>query len=336
MDAFQQDVNNKPCISISETTWPVIQSIKTSRLWALVDGANWPEIQSILADYAPHHICLYSTADPDSQRSAPWLICVESDSEIQSLLLQRDPNTHAVIFFHSEQEMRQLRDHFRHFTMLWTPVNPNAPVYFRFYDPRVLLDMVSALNIQKLSQFYSGIESFYVPLTFQMQLPASSSIATEELGKRASSPTRFIKLALENVPDLAQHNSNQSFKVNPKEYQMFIHLLNQRSVLNLAVALFQAYDEQFPAYNYVDAAQLAYQNASKYRFTTQNEMTVLADCFLWLGHNFPENSPDAAVLLNDPQSQGLQHLYAWLQSIKTAAPLAIDGRSHLREAGRRQ
>lgn len=336
MDALQQDENNKPCISISETSWPVIQSIETSRLWALVDGVNWPEIQSILADQVPHHICLYSTADPDSQRSAPWLIRVESGSEIQNLLLQRDPNTHAVIFFHSQCEIRQLRGHFRRFTMLWTPVNPDAPVYFRFYDPRVLLDMVSALNIQKLSQFYSGVDAFYVPLTFQMQLPASSSIATVELGEKTSSPTRFIQLAPENVPDLAQHNSNQSFKVNPNEYQMFIHLLNQRSVLNLAVALFQAYDEQFPAYNYVDAAQLAYQNAPKYRFTTQNEMTVLADCFLWLGHNFPANSPDAAGLLNDRQSQGLQHLHAWLQSIKTADPLVIDGRAPLRETGRRQ
>ncbi len=315
MDILQKDLNTSPGISIAETPWQVIKSHEPSNLWALVDGANWPEIQSILAEQVPPHACLYSTTDPDSQRIAPWLIRVEPDSAIQSLLEARDSNTHAVVFFHSPKGIRQLRDHFRRYTMLWTPANPDMPVYFRFYDPRVLLDMITALDEAKTAQFFNGIEAFYIPISYHSCLPKSVNILPVSLGETVLITERCLRLAQDHPVDAISQTS-QSFKVSQAEYQRFADLLRQRKPLNLAAKLYHTYQALFPVKCYEASVQIAYRNAAYYQFQSENELMLLADCYLWLGQDFPAQSPAAEVLLTEMHPQRLHHLMVWLQAEK--------------------
>lgn len=62
-------------------------------------------------------------------------------------------NNSRGILLQSDATIRELRAHLRRFTMLWTPADDHAPVYFRFYDPRVVVDMAQALEPWKLGRF---------------------------------------------------------------------------------------------------------------------------------------------------------------------------------------
>ena len=317
MDISQKELSNSLGISITETSWQTVTSLESSDLWALVDTINWPEIQSILAEQVPPHACLYTTTNPDTLRIAPWLIRVEPDSVMQSLLEARDPNTHAVVFFHSKQGIRQLRDHFRRYTMLWTPANPDMPVYFWFYDPRVLMDMMSALDEHKLAQFFNGIDAFYIAKSYQTRLPSHIDISRPGLDK----PNYIYEVCLAiqlNQADstLDQTQVSQGFKVNSAEYQRFTDLFNQRHALNLAADLYQSYQSHFPFAYYETAAQLTCQHAPNYQIVSKNERLLLADCFLWLGQDFPAQSPAADVLLSEQHPQRFHHLMAWLEEEK--------------------
>ncbi|WP_417583956.1 DUF4123 domain-containing protein [Nitrincola sp.] len=313
MDISQSVWDMAPGISASEINWPTLLAIKTSNLWALVDGVNWPEIQSILAEHLPSHACLYSTTDPDSQRIAPWLIRIEPDSPLLNLLQHRDPDTHAFVLFHSSLGLKQLRDHFRHFTLLWTPANTDAPVYFRFYDPRVLLDMACALTGNKLMQFYAGIDAFYAPLSARMRLPESTGLEAMLPGEQANAQGRLIQLTLQDSTQTPARSA-RSFRVNQSEYEAFLHLAQQRSPLNLAAELYTTHKQMFPAELYQKVALIACQQAPGYNLTTQNGLRILASCLLWLGPEFPQNDLAAEILLTDEQPDRIHHLHAWLQT----------------------
>ena len=306
---------NTPHFSITETSWHSVTSNESTSLWALVDGVNWPEIQSILAEEVPPHASLYTTTDPETKRLGPWLIRVEPNSVIQTLLETRDPNTHAVVFFHSQQGIRQLRSHFRHYTLLWTPANPAMPEYFRFYDPRVLMDMMSALEEHKLAQFFKGIDTVYLPNSFQINLPTHVNLLPPSL----DNPLLITEVCLAinvNQRDIPFTQASQSFSVSPIEFQRFTELLKQRKPHHLAITLYQSYQDYFPAIRYEVAAKLSCQYAPKYQLLSSKEYLLLADCYLWLGQDFPANSPAAQVLLTEKHSQRFHHLMKWLEGEK--------------------
>ena len=58
---------------------------------------------------------------------------------------------HGGILFSSDKSAEELRRHFRRFTLAWLP-DRDAAVYFRFYDPRVFMDMTEAMKPGRLAK----------------------------------------------------------------------------------------------------------------------------------------------------------------------------------------
>lgn len=309
------DLIRNNTFSVTEQNWQSDILASSVPLWAVVDGVSWPEIQSLLAENIPPHACLYTSTDPNTQRIAPWLVRVEPDSAMQALFESRDPATYSIIFFHSHKGLKQLRDHFRRYTMLLIPTIPDTPVYFRFYDPRVLMDMMTALDTYKLMLFFNGIEAFYIPNSYQLCLPNTIHIFPIPLDHVSLITDACLAIKPAHSDQLPPHAS-QSFRVSHSELQCFKELMQQRQPLNLATKLYQTYQGNFSAVHYERAAQLAVQQSSNYSIKSENEHMLLADCYLWLGPNFPANSPVAEALLSERDTKRFQRLIAWLQEEK--------------------
>lgn len=309
------DVVKQPPIRLTEIDWNTSVLSSPSPLWALVDGVNWPEIQAVLAEYLPPHACLYTTTDPGTQRTAPWLVRVEAGTPMQSLFELQDPNNHGVIYFHSQRGLKQLRDHFRRYTLLMTPANPDMPVYFRFYDPRVLLDMMSALDEYKLAQFFVGIERFFIPKSYPIGLPTYTDVLPLPLDQTTQVTDACLAIEL-NQPDAQLIQATQGFKVNDQEFQQFNQLMAQRRPLNLALKLYRLYADHFTAAHYEYASQLSYQTGAHFSLKSEREQLLLADCYLWLGRDFLSHKPEAKSLLLAKHPNRFFHLQTWLNEQK--------------------
>ena len=102
---------------------------------------------------------------------------LEPNTPFHEAWSEKPTDAHAGVLFTSDADIAALRAHFRHYTMANIPTKPDAPVYFWFYDPRVLLDFVSACDGPNLARLFGGITEFYVPLSPSCLVPSEADIA---------------------------------------------------------------------------------------------------------------------------------------------------------------
>jgi uncharacterized protein DUF4123 len=62
------------------------------------------------------------------------------------------------IFARSPAVLRELRHHFRKFLMVYSP--DAKPLYFRYYDPRVLRIYLPTCNAEELETVFGPVESY--------------------------------------------------------------------------------------------------------------------------------------------------------------------------------
>ncbi len=275
--------------SIEYANWSQIDMPNGPPLWALIDGVSWPEASALVAQTAEQSTCLYASADPQSQAIAPWLVKIDHGSEMAAIIQQRPHGTHSHILFHSTWSLSDLRQHFRKFTMVWTPANAEAPSYFRFYDPRVLADVTKALVPDSIEQLLLATTEVFLPSSPFVMI--EEPLANDWTVDHASSFVRVASGAKERDPRRAR-----SFRVSQPEFNRLTAFQQKRARLSLAHKLAPDYPgKKMP--DIAAAVVHAHKTGQAYRMVSHKQINTLARCTLELGLQFPDAYPDAIQVL---------------------------------------
>jgi hypothetical protein len=128
-------------------------------VYAVLDGASVPDLLAHLDRYEPEYVCLYrGELEPDMEEVAPYLIRVEPDSEFAEWLIEQGWGRHWGIYARSPEDLAAVRRHFR--TFLIVHDSNGKPLYFRYYDPRVLRVYLPTCNAAELATIFGPIQSY--------------------------------------------------------------------------------------------------------------------------------------------------------------------------------
>lgn len=157
-------------------------------VFAVLDGASVPGLPQALFEMKPEHECLYrGELAPDMAAVAPYLVRLLAESEFTKWVVEQGWGKHWGIFAASRADLRALRQHFRAFTTVYDEAG--KPMYFRFYDPRVLRTYLPTCNPQELATVFGPVAAYLLEgeepasmLKFRFEAGALKQ-DKEELGK---------------------------------------------------------------------------------------------------------------------------------------------------------
>lgn len=130
-------------------------------LCAVLDGASVPNLLTRLAAYRLPNVCLLSgDVDENLARVAPYLVQFQADSEFLMLLLTEGLGQHWGIIAASDAHLRTLRIHFRNLLSVWD--FEGKPLYFRYYDPRVLRVYLPTCHAEELNVLFNPVSAYYI------------------------------------------------------------------------------------------------------------------------------------------------------------------------------
>lgn len=132
----------------------------STRLFALLDGASIEDLPMRLFEMNPVHRCLLrGNLEPDLAETAPYLIFLGREEAFTDWVLENCFGKHWGIFIDSTNSLNQLR---RHFMSLLTVYNEKGdPMFFRFYDPRVINAYLPTCNAQELGKFFGPVGHYF-------------------------------------------------------------------------------------------------------------------------------------------------------------------------------
>ncbi len=132
---------------------------REEKVYALFDGAANTRLLDYLYRLQPPFECLYrGELQPDMAYTAPYLALLEPDSEFGVWAIEQGFGKHWGVFAVSDSDLPAVRRHFRHFLIVHT--EEGKPLYFRFYDPRVLRVYLPTCNEKELAEFFGPVKAF--------------------------------------------------------------------------------------------------------------------------------------------------------------------------------
>ncbi len=148
--------------SVPTTPGPAVEQVlfdlPGASVFAVIDGASVPDLLPKLQEYGPEHVCLYrGELDPDLAECAPYLVRVTQGSPFLEWLLA-GWGKHSGVFAVAYADLRTLRKHFRTFLMVNGP--DGKPLYFRYYDPRVLRIFLPHCNPQEKATMFGPVQAY--------------------------------------------------------------------------------------------------------------------------------------------------------------------------------
>ena len=154
---------------MSERSLPM-PAIVQARLWheagdmpayAILDGAqNQTLVGALHADGAPPWRCLFTgTLEPDMAVVAPYLVELEQSSAFTRRLLGEGWGQNWGVFLTSHLALPALWRHVRTQVHVYGP--QLEPLFFRFYDPRVLRSYLPTCTPAQLAEFFGPVD-FYI------------------------------------------------------------------------------------------------------------------------------------------------------------------------------
>lgn len=285
-------------------------------LWALIDGVSCPELAELVADGAPA-CCLYRADTVAEAPHAPWLLRIDPDGPLVSDLGILPGDRHWGVVFSARSRLRDLRVHFRKFTMLHTPSDATAPVYFRFYDPRVLSDALQALAPEKAAGLMAPVAQVFVPVSPLLgDWTGLSPLAGGDVYRG-----HFLELALPPLDPAHVVFGARAFRVGDLEYERMTALQAVRSTRKLARDLRLKYrstaDEII-----LKAAELAAPSAREHGLTSVSQVFLMGCCMVRFGPDFVRTQAEAARILTTPTRHAWQRsdaLHAWFDAAEQTA-----------------
>ncbi len=140
--------------------WPD-EAGRVFELYVLLDAARDERIFPYVRRAELYRRCLYDGPLPgEFLRSAPHLVMLSPISAMTNQLIAEGWGRSWGIFLRSRVEPEVLRDHLRGMLQVMTEVG--KPMFFRFFDPRVLASYLPTCTGRELAQFFGPVERFAV------------------------------------------------------------------------------------------------------------------------------------------------------------------------------
>ena len=132
-----------------------------NRIYAILDGANSPDLRTILYEKRPEYVCLYrGELEPDMAEVAPYLVRIVQETDFSNWILTEGWGKNWGIFAQSRYSLAEMRKHLR--TFLTVHDETGNPLLFRYYDPRVFRGFLPTCNSEELKTFFGIILNFAV------------------------------------------------------------------------------------------------------------------------------------------------------------------------------
>lgn len=129
-------------------------------LCAVLDGASVPGLLDRLdAEPSLESACLFrGKLEPDMAEVAPYLVKLEPESEFAEWVVGTGWGQHWGSFVTTRQSFYKLRDHLRALTLVYR--RDGTPLYFRYYDPRVLNVFLPTCSPAQLKEMFGPVDAF--------------------------------------------------------------------------------------------------------------------------------------------------------------------------------
>lgn len=131
-------------------------AIPETTVYAILDGASVSDLPQTLTRMGVQAECLFrGELEPDMTQVAPYLAVLQPDHPFTEWLLQEGWGRHWGVFAISKANLRTLRMHLRTILKVYSP--DLQPLYFRYYDPRVLSVYLPTCNEQELQTVFGPV-----------------------------------------------------------------------------------------------------------------------------------------------------------------------------------
>ena len=129
-------------------------------LGAILDGASVPGLLARLQSEPALEVeCLFrGELDSGMAEAAPYLVKLEPGSEFAQWVVGTGWGQHWGTFVTSRQGFLKLRHHLRALTLVYR--RDGTPLYFRYYDPRVLRIFLPTCSPAQLRQMFGPVDAF--------------------------------------------------------------------------------------------------------------------------------------------------------------------------------
>ncbi len=140
---------------------PHLFAIPETTVYTILDGASVPRLPQTLEQMGVESECLFrGELEPELALVAPYLAVVQPGHPFTEWLLQEGWGRHWGVFTISKADFRDLRMHLRTFLKVYGP--DLTPLYFRYYDPRVLRVYLPTCNEQDLQTVFGPVLRYLV------------------------------------------------------------------------------------------------------------------------------------------------------------------------------
>jgi hypothetical protein len=132
---------------------------RTANVFAVLDGASVPGLQEKLHQLKPEYECLYrGELKPDMAEVAPYLVRLEAGTELAAWIADEGWGKHWGVYAVSRASLAEMRRHLRRFLVVYD--EEGHPMYFRYYDPRVLRTYLPTCNTQEAAALFGPVAAF--------------------------------------------------------------------------------------------------------------------------------------------------------------------------------
>lgn len=130
-----------------------------ANVYAVLDAASIPNLLRAFREYTPEYECVFrGELGPGMAEVVPYLVGLRPDTAFTDWILERGWGKHWGIFAVSQANLRAMRQHFRDLFLVYDP--DYKPLYFRYYDPRVLRVYLPTCNAEELETVFGPIEYY--------------------------------------------------------------------------------------------------------------------------------------------------------------------------------
>jgi len=151
----------EPVLTVPQLNDLVIRELRAEPepLYAILDAARDPLVLALLLESEEKHQSLYEGAKGDRLvASAPYLVALPRESSFLDALIEEGWGSSWGVYLTCDQPFDEVRKHLRRFLMV--ELDARKPVYFRYYDPRVLRVFLPSCTPQEAAEFFGPIGAF--------------------------------------------------------------------------------------------------------------------------------------------------------------------------------
>lgn len=139
----------------------VLQQAPPAALFAVLDAARSERIVPLLQTAVDEHVSLFDGLRAEVEfDGAPYLVRFAPGSRLFPRLLREGWGASWGVYLSSDAPLREVRAHLRRLLVV-TRESDNQPLYFRFYDPRVLRAFLPIATPRQRSVFFGPIRRLY-------------------------------------------------------------------------------------------------------------------------------------------------------------------------------